>query len=96
MAVIPLNFGAGVKGKTVEAVFNKVPVLTTSVGAEGIDNSLGVLSIEDNPEGFANKLVELYCNKDELQRISDLSCEFIRTQYTPEVALNLFDRMLVK
>ena len=96
IAVIPLNFGAGVKGKTVEAVYNKVPVVTTSVGAEGIDNSLGVLTVKDNADEFADKLIELYNDYEELQRISDLSYEFIKTQFTPEVALDLFDKLLIK
>lgn len=96
VAIIPLNFGAGVKGKTVEAVYNKVPVLTTTVGAEGIDNSMGVLSIEDSTEGFANRLIDLYQNDDELQRISDLSYDFIKSQFTKEVAIEIFNKYLRK
>lgn len=96
MAVIPLNFGAGVKGKTVEAVYNKVPVLTTKVGAEGIDNSMGVLTIENEVENFANKLIEMYNNEHELQRISDLSIDFIKNQFTKEKAIEIFEQFLVK
>lgn len=96
LAVIPLNFGAGVKGKTVEAVYNKVPVLTTSVGAEGIDNSMGVLSIEDETDAFAARLIELYTNDNELQRISNMSCDFIKKQFTKEIAIDIFNRYLVK
>lgn len=96
MAVIPLNFGAGVKGKTVEAVYNKVPVLTTKIGAEGIDNSMGVLTVENDAESFSAKLIEMYNNEKELQRISDMSAEFIRSQFTKEKAIEIFDRYLVK
>lgn len=96
LAVIPLNFGAGVKGKTVEAVYNKVPVLTTSVGAEGIDNSMGVLSIEDETDAFAARLIELYTNDNELQRISNMSYDFIKKQFTKEIAIDIFNRYLVK
>lgn len=63
MSIIPLNFGAGVKGKTVEAVYNKVPVLTTTIGAEGIDNSTNTLTIEDDANKFAQKLIEMYTRK---------------------------------
>ena len=34
-AVVPLRFGAGVKGKVLEAIQYGVPLVTTSVGAEG-------------------------------------------------------------
>ncbi len=36
MVVVPLRYGAGVKGKVVEAIYNGAPIVTTSVGAEGI------------------------------------------------------------
>lgn len=37
VAIIPLLQGAGVKFKTVEALWHGVPTVTTTVGAEGID-----------------------------------------------------------
>ena len=57
---------------------------------------MGVLSIEDSTEGFANRLIELYQNEDELQRISDLSCDFIKSQFTKEVAIKIFKNHLRK
>ncbi|MEO7077509.1 MAG: glycosyltransferase, partial [Rhodococcus sp. (in: high G+C Gram-positive bacteria)] len=36
VAVVPLRVGAGVKFKTIEAMLAGVPVVTTSIGAEGI------------------------------------------------------------
>ncbi len=95
MSVIPLNFGAGVKGKTVESVYNKVPVLTTSIGAEGIDNSSYTLTIEDDAERFANMLVKMYQDDELLQKISDRSVEFIETQYTEKAAREIFDKYVL-
>lgn len=95
MAIIPLNYGAGVKGKTVEAVYNKVPVLTTTIGAEGIDNSSNALTIEDDAKKFAEKLVEMYTDDNLLQSISNRSLKFIETQYTEEVARSIFDKYII-
>lgn len=36
IVVVPLRYGAGVKGKVIEALYNGAPVVTTSIGAEGI------------------------------------------------------------
>ncbi|HMG83868.1 MAG TPA: glycosyltransferase, partial [Ferruginibacter sp.] len=36
LAVVPLRYGAGVKGKTVEAMYHGVPVVSTSFGIEGM------------------------------------------------------------
>ena len=35
VVVVPLRYGAGVKGKVVEAIYNGAPIVTTSTGAEG-------------------------------------------------------------
>ena len=34
--VVPLRFGAGVKGKIIESMYNGVPLVSTTVGLEGI------------------------------------------------------------
>ncbi|MBU2938858.1 glycosyltransferase family 4 protein [Lacinutrix sp. C3R15] len=56
-----IRFGAGLKGKLVEAMQNGTPCITTSIGAEGM---YGILEpngfIVDNPLDFANKAVALY------------------------------------
>jgi glycosyltransferase involved in cell wall biosynthesis len=51
--VVPLRFGAGVKGKVLEAVQKNRPVVTTSVGAEGIPVAASVMNIADTAADFA-------------------------------------------
>jgi glycosyltransferase involved in cell wall biosynthesis len=61
----PLRFGAGLKGKLLEAMICGTPSITTSIGAEGMFGDLqwnGI--IDDNPEGFAKSAIELYQNQD--------------------------------
>ena len=41
LVVVPLRYGAGVKGKVVEAIYNGAPIVTTSVGSEGIPGRRG-------------------------------------------------------
>ena len=48
--VVPLRYGAGVKGKVVEAIYNGAPIITTSTGAEGIPQVEQVLEVEDDPK----------------------------------------------
>ncbi len=57
----PLRFGAGLKGKLVDALACGTPSVTTSVGAEGMGAELGwPQPVEDNPERFADQAVALY------------------------------------
>ncbi|MEP5253851.1 MAG: glycosyltransferase [Winogradskyella arenosi] len=58
-----LRFGAGLKGKLVDAMQNGTPCAMTSIAAEGMFGGLDCNGfVEDNPEVFANKAVALYTN----------------------------------
>ncbi len=60
VAIVPVRSGAGVKLKTVEALQHGVPVVATTVGAEGIAlDEPGALAIADEPAAFADALVAL-------------------------------------
>ncbi|MDA7585508.1 glycosyltransferase [Luminiphilus sp.] len=57
-AVVPLRFGAGVKGKVLEAIRYGVPLVTTSIGAEGIPDALEVMRVADDPQAFAQAVLD--------------------------------------
>jgi glycosyltransferase involved in cell wall biosynthesis len=60
VAVAPLRFGAGVKGKVTEALAAGMPMVASSVAAEGLGLSDGVdLLIADDASTFAAKLIGL-------------------------------------
>lgn len=64
ISVAPLRYGAGMKGKIGEAMQFGIPVVTTSIGAEGMDLEDGVHAlIADDPADFAAKVVRLYTDK---------------------------------
>lgn len=77
-AVVPLRFGAGVKGKVLEAIQREVPLVTTTVGAEGIPDAATVMTIADTAEAFADGVVQALLNdsdhSDVLSR-DDAQCE---------------------
>jgi GT2 family glycosyltransferase len=62
MAIAPVRYGGGVKGKILEAMRYGVPVVTTSAGAEGIDGAEQMMAIADTPEAFADSVVTLLCD----------------------------------
>ena len=60
VAVVPVRYGAGVKIKTVDALSRGLPVISTSIGAEGIEASWReAMRIEDDPTLFARALIEV-------------------------------------
>lgn len=65
VVVVPMRFGAGVKVKCIEALQYGVPVVSTSVGAEGLGlhDSRAVIVADDAGE-FAAALLALYAGPD--------------------------------
>ena len=82
VVVVPLRYGAGVKGKVVEAIYNGAPIVTTSTGAEGIPFADTVLEIEDQAELFAGKTVELYQDNERLSRLCRKTQAYIKKHYS--------------
>ena len=82
IAIVPLRFGAGVKGKIVEAAYNQIPIVTTSIGGEGLDNSLGAFIIEDDAEKMAEIIIKLYVDYSKLKQMSDSGKKFIETYFS--------------
>jgi len=92
--VAPLRFGAGMKGKVGHSMACGLPVVTTTVGAEGmgLENGRSVL-IADTPEIFADSIVKL-CEDDELwRRISDSGMEHIRNNFSFRNAVSALERL---
>ncbi len=94
--VAPLRFGAGVKGKIGESLSYGLPVVTTSIGAEGfgLTNGESVL-IADDPKGFAASVLRLYRERDLWQRLSDHGFQHVENNYTPPVIGRTIEEGLV-
>lgn len=65
ICLAPIRFGAGIKGKLVEAMQCGTPSVTTSIGAEGIPfDRKWAGKIEDSAKQFAQAAIELYSDKE--------------------------------
>jgi GT2 family glycosyltransferase/glycosyltransferase involved in cell wall biosynthesis len=83
LMVAPLRFGAGIKGKIGTALSHGLPVVTTSIGAEGMDLLPGEgVRVADDPEAFADLVADLYGNPDVWERESRGAVEFARRRYS--------------
>lgn len=65
ICLAPLRFGAGQKGKLIDAMHFGTPSITTSIGIEGIsDSEIWNGFVENDIEEFANKSILLYSKKE--------------------------------
>ena len=84
MVVAPLRFGAGIKGKVVEAMSKGVPVYTTICGAEGIDCES--LIVDDT----FNDLADIYLDNEKLNELSNNLISYVKDNYSKESAKERF------
>jgi len=64
VCLAPLRFGAGLKGKLIDAMQCGTPSVTTSIGAEGMHGNLAWAGcVADDAISFANASVSLYTDK---------------------------------
>jgi glycosyltransferase involved in cell wall biosynthesis len=93
--VAPLRFGAGIKGKVGEAMAHGIPVVTTSVGAEGFGLTHGVdVMIADDPASFATAVARLYSEQELWETIARNARLRIQENFTPAVIAETINNSL--
>jgi glycosyltransferase involved in cell wall biosynthesis len=95
--VAPVRFGAGIKGKVGEALAHAIPVVTTTVGAEGMflrdgEEALVVNSAQD----FAAAVVRLYRDAALWQRLSDNAHAHVERIFSPRVVGGIINDSIKK
>ncbi|WP_168121089.1 glycosyltransferase family 4 protein [Paenibacillus sp. HB172176] len=93
--VNPMQNGAGVKLKTIEAIQNGLPVVSTSVGSEGT----GLLHkehimIADDPQKFCSSIQQLLDSKADSEALLRASQQFIAEHYNHKEVLRSFFQSL--
>jgi len=88
LVVAPLLYGAGVKGKVVEALHYGVPVISTSVGAEGLCETDAVVVVDDDAE-YAKAVVDFHTDVQRLERLSESAKEFVQQFFTTKAAVRI-------
>ena len=73
------------KGKIGQSMSYGLPVVTTSIGAEGIMLQDGETAlIADSPEAFAKAVVRLYTDDLLWKKMADSSLEHVRRHFSEE------------
>ncbi|OQW93835.1 MAG: hypothetical protein BWK79_09065 [Beggiatoa sp. IS2] len=77
-----LRYGAGMKGKLGQALSLGLPIVTTSIGAEGMGLIEGETAlIADDPETFATAIYCLYTDADLWEKLSRQGREYIEQRF---------------
>ena len=82
MFVVPLRAGGGMRVKILEAWARGIPVVSTTIGAEGITHNPGMdILIADTPEEFARAVSQVLIDDDLAKRLSQCGRETLENHY---------------
>ena len=93
----PLRFGAGIKGKLLEAMQCGTPSVTTTIGAESMCGDLPWSGfITDDAQVFADKAVELYNDKQLWLKTQENGFDIIEKRYLKSLFADDFLQHILK
>ena len=83
--VAPLRIGAGVKGKVVESLRMGVPVVTTSIGVQGLPGHEDAIAVADDSVAFAKAVQDLLQDDALWRRRRDAGLKYYRENFSESV-----------
>jgi glycosyltransferase involved in cell wall biosynthesis len=95
ISIVPLRIGGGTRLKIYEAMAAKIPVVSTTVGAEGLTiHPPDDIRIADSPQDFADRCLELVADASERCRIAAAAWEMVNADFSWEQVARCFERIL--
>jgi len=95
VVVIPLRVGGGTKLKTLEAFGMGVPVVSTSVGCEGLEVEAGIhCAIADGPERFAENVLDLLAQPEYADQLAQQARRLVTERYDWQQIASRFESVL--
>ena len=82
VAIVPLRYGAGMKGKVLEALSFGVPLITTRIGVQGLEFASSFCSVVDDPEKFAEATINVLRNPFSYLEKSKKGLAFIEANFS--------------
>ena len=93
LMVIPVRAGGGMRVRILEAFARAMPVVTTTIGLEGIQAQPGRdVLVADTPQDFAEAVIDLLRDKTLQSALASNSRQFVENKYDWQVVLGELDR----
>lgn len=92
--VVPVRAGGGMRVRILEGFAKGMPMVTTTVGLEGIEAEHGIhLLVEDQPEKFAESVIKLMNDSQLQDTLSKGGRKFVEDNYDWAVVLKKLDEV---
>jgi glycosyltransferase involved in cell wall biosynthesis len=93
VAVVPLRYGAGVKGKTIEAMHELIPVVSTSFSIEGLCEIEEIIPPRDDAESFAKEIMKFIGSNGACEEVQDKYRNWIAKWFSKTRAMQAIREM---
>lgn len=95
--VVPLRAGGGMRVKILNAMAQALPIVSTTIGCEGIQVIPGRdLLLADTPEAFANAVLRLLQNRELANKLGQNGRKLVRVVYDYRHACRPLDRLYAR
>ena len=95
ISIVPLRIGGGTRLKIYESMAARVPVVSTTIGAEGLTiHPPEDIRLADTPQDFAERCLELLDDADERQLVAERAWAMVSSQFSWETVAQCFERVL--
>ena len=93
----PLRFGAGLKGKLVDAMLNGTPSVTTNTGSEGMNAEFEWPGeITNDPKSFADSAIRLYSEESSWKKAQEKCLVIINERFSKDKYTKIFTDIFEK
>ena len=89
IAIVPLRFGGGIKGKVIEAFAKGVPVVMTDIGAQGLPDADKMGAVTTADESFGDAILDAARNRDQALQRALRAVDFLRSHYSEQAFCDL-------
>jgi glycosyltransferase involved in cell wall biosynthesis len=97
VSVVPLRIGGGTRLKIYEAMAARIPVVSTTIGAEGLTvNPPGDIRLADTPRAFADECLELLSDAPLRARMSAAAWEMVNANFSWDHVSRCFEKVMEK
>ena len=94
--VTPMLAGTGLNIKNIEALSFGKPIVTTSIGAKGLDGAQNAMKIADKDTEYIDNVIYLLQNQEEINRMSMEAKEFVEKYNEENVSKYRYIEKLVQ
>ncbi len=95
VSIVPLRIGGGTRLKIYESMAGGVPVVSTTIGAEGLDvNHPSTIRLADTPETFADECLSLLNDEPTANQMAHAALDLVTSRFSWDRIASDFENIL--